>query len=62
VRLIEFGDRAGGGCKTGLRLMLGAAAALIAVAGFSSGTAAQTETVLHSFSGPPAMGPIPTPA
>jgi len=35
-------------------LMLGAA--LGAVAGFSSGTAAQTLTTLYSFAGPPAEG------
>ncbi len=57
MKLMKRGDGAGG-CGSGLGVMLGAV--LVAVAGFSSGTAAQTLTTLYSFAGPPSDGATPT--
>jgi hypothetical protein len=56
MKLIKLGHCAGR--RSGLGLMLGAA--LVAVGGFSSGTAAQTLTTLYSFAGlPDGANPFP---
>jgi hypothetical protein len=58
MKLMKLGHRAGSR-GSGVGAMLGAAA-LVAVAGFSSSTAAQTLTTLYSFAGPPSDGATPT--